>query len=152
MLTAQVEPYENCVLELKALYPAHWEELALDTEHEEAALAPLWKVYDERNAQGQLLLVTLRELGTMAGYFLGFIAPGLHYRNCLTYHGDIFRVLPEYRNRFGGLRMARCVIAECKRRGVKRMFVGEKLHMPSGRLFSALGFKPIEKTYSLWIE
>ncbi len=151
MITAQVEPYYLCLPELIEHYPGHWEELALDREHPEAVLDPMWDVYAQRDADGQLLLITLRDAGALVGYFLGFIAPGLHYRQCLTYHGDIFRVLPSHRGRFGGLRMGRALIAECKRRGVKRMFLGEKLHMPSGRLFAALGFRPVEQMHSLWI-
>lgn len=152
MITAQVEPYAACLPELKALYQDHWLELALDKEKPEAALDPMWDVYESRDAAGQLLLVTLRETGRLAGYFLGFIAPGLHYRRCLTYHLDIFRVTPDARGRMGGKRMVRALIAECKRRGVKRMFLAEKLHAPSGRLFEAFGFAPVEKTYSLWLE
>lgn len=151
MITAQVEPYAACLPELVRLYPEHWDELALDKGHPEAALDPMWDVYASRDAAGHLLLVTLREAGAMVGYFLGFIAPGLHYRQCLTYHMDIYRVSPAIRGRFGGKRLLRAVIAECKRRGVKRMFVGEKLHMPSGRLFASMGFEPVETTHSLWI-
>lgn len=151
MITAQVEPYAACLPELVAIYPGHWEEIALDRDKPEAALDPMWEVYAQRDADGQLLLVTLREAGELLGYFLGFKAPGLHYRRCLTYHSDIFYVVPKARRRFGGKRLLRAVIAECRRHGVKRMFVGEKLHKPSGRLFKAMGFEPVEMIHSLWI-
>ena len=151
MITAQVEPYAACVPEMAAIYPLHWEELALDKDKPEAALDPIWEIYAERDAAGQLLLVTLREAGRLIGYYLGFKAPGLHYRKCLTYHMDIFYVLPEARRRMGGKRLLRQVIAECKRVGVKRMFCGEKLHAPAGRLYEAMGFLPVERIHSLWI-
>lgn len=152
MITAQVEPYAACLAQLIALYPQHWEMLALDKDRPEAALDPMWEVYAERDAAGQVLLVTLRERGDLVGYFLGFIAPGLHYRRCLTYHMDIFYVVPSMRGRFGGKRLMRALMVECRRRGVKRMFVGEKLHQPAGRLFMAMGFVPVETTYSHWLE
>ncbi len=152
MITAQVEPYADCLAELVALYPQHWEDLALDKDKCEAALDPMWNIYGERDASGHVLLVTLRESGTLVGYFLGFVAPGLHYRRCLTYHMDIFYVVRSARGRFGGKRMMRVLISECRRRGVKRMFVGEKLHRPAGRLFVAMGFAPVETMYSLWLE
>ena len=151
MLTAQVEPYRAALPELQALYHEHWRELALDQEQPAAALDPAWAVYEQRDNAGELLLVTLREAGALVGYFLGFITPGLHYRQCLTYQMDIYRVLPGVRGRFGGKRLLRAVIAECKRRGVQRMFLGEKLHTPSGQLFRAFGFEPVETYYSLWI-
>jgi GNAT superfamily N-acetyltransferase len=151
MITAQVEQYSDALPELAPLYLDHWSELALDKEYQEAGLDPMWDIYEQRNADGQVLLVTLRDTGRMIGYFLGFVAPGLHYRKCLTYHSDIFRIVPEYRGRMGGKRMVRAVIAECKRRGVKRMFLGEKLHMPCAELFAAFGARPVERTHSLWL-
>jgi L-amino acid N-acyltransferase YncA len=151
VLTAQVEAYADCLRELQDAYMEHWRELALDRERPAAMLDPAWEVYQQRDDAGQLLLVTLRERGAMVGYFLGFITTGLHYRSCLTYQMDIYRVSPAVRGRFGGKRLLRAVIAECRRRGVHRMFLGEKLHMPSGRLFEAFGFEPVETYYSLWI-
>lgn len=151
MMTAQVEPYMAALPELVYLYPEHWEELALDKEYPEAALDPMWEVYEQRDRDGQVLLVTLREAGKMIGYFLGFIAPGLHYRKCLTCHGDIFRVVYEARGRMGGKRLMRAVLDECKRRGVSRVFLGEKLHAPCGELFAAFGAQPVERIHSLWI-
>ena len=150
-MTAQVEPYSACLAELTAIYPGHWQELALDREHSEAALDPVWEIYAQRDAAGELLLVTLREFGVLVGYFLGFIAPGLHYRRCLTYQMDIYYVAPHVRGRFGGKRLLRATMNECRRRGVKRMFVGEKLHSPSGRLFKAMGFEPADLYHSLWL-
>jgi L-amino acid N-acyltransferase YncA len=152
VLTAQVEAYAEAFQEVVQHYPSHWEEVALDTDKDEARLAPMWAIYDQRDAAGELLLVTLRETGRLVGYFLGFITPGLHYRHCLTFQMDIYWVHPSVRGRFGGKRLVRAVIAECRRRGVKRMFAGEKLHKPSGRLFEAFGFRPVETHYSLWLE
>lgn len=151
MLTAQVEPYADCLPELVALYPAHWRELALDQEKPEAALAPDYAGYAALDAQGQLMLVTLRDAGRMVGYWITLIRPHLHYSRCLTATMDIYRVLPEARGRFGGLRMARAVKRELIRRGVKRWFCGSKIHKDSGRLFKAIGMAPVETYYSMWL-
>ena len=150
-LSAQVEKYSDVLPELAPLYQDHWEELALDREHYEAALAPRWEDYRRMDAAGELLVVTLRERGVLAGYFLGLIRPHLHYGLCLTCTMDIYRVLPEYRGRHGGVRLFRAVEAECRRRGVKRMFMGSKLHKDTSRLFVALGFTPVEVYHSKWI-
>lgn len=151
-LSAQVERYSDVLPELAPLYPDHWAELALDTEYPEAALAPRWDQYLALEAAGELLVVTLRDLGTLAGYCLMVIRPHLHYEMCLTATTDIFRVLPQYRGRYGGARLFKAVEKECRRRGVKRMFVGSKLHRDSSRLFTSLGFKPIEIYHSKWLE
>jgi len=149
MLTAQVESLTERLEELKPLFPLHWEELALNKD--KVPLDPQYEVYLDRDRRGEVLLVTLRELGELKGYFVGFIAPGLHYRSCLTCTMDIFFVHPDVRCRFGGPRLFKAVKAELKRRGVQRWFVGSKNHKDASRLFEALGFDPVETYYSMWL-
>ena len=148
-LTAHVESLTERLEELKPLLPLHWEELALDKD--KVPLDPQYDVYLQRDAQGQVILVTLRQEGRLMGYFVGFIAPGLHYKTCLTCTLDIFYVHPDVRGRMGGVRLFKAVKAELQRRGVKRWFVGSKLHKDASRLFEALGFAPVETYYSMWI-
>lgn len=144
-LSAQVEPFGAALPEMLPHLPQHWEELALDKDS--VPLDPCWAVYANREAAGELLLVTLRERGRLIGYSWTFITPGLHYASTLTAIMDIFWIMPEYRGRLGGRRLFRAVEAELRRRGVKRWFVGSKLHKDSSRLFLALGFQPVE----LWL-
>lgn len=149
LFSAQVEPFMVGVEELKPLLPGHWEELALN--QDKTPLDPQWEAYAQREAAGQLLYVTLRQAGALKGYFIGFIAPGLHYRQCLTLTMDIYYTTPDVRGGTAGLRLMRAVMKEAKRRGVQRVFFGSKLHKDSGRLFEALGLKPVETYYSSWI-
>jgi L-amino acid N-acyltransferase YncA len=149
MLTAQVETVEGVLEEIKPLFADHWADLALDKD--KAPLDPQYEVYLAREARGETLVVTLREAGDVVGYFVGFVAPGLHYRQTLTFIMDIFWVRKDHRNRAGGLKMMRRLLSELKRRGVQRAFLGSKLHQDSGRLFQAFGFTPVETYYTLWI-
>lgn len=149
MITAQVEPYQECLHELMECYPAHWAELALNKD--KVPLDPQYDVYDARDDAGQLLLVTLRDAGRLVGYFIGFIAPGLHYRTCLTLTMDIFWTHPDIRGGFAGVKLFRTVEKEAKRRGVHRMFYGSKLHKDASRLFEFLKMEPVETYYSKWI-
>lgn len=149
MLTAHVENYADVIEELKPLYPAHWEELALNKEH--VPLAPMYEVYDAKDAAGEIMLVTLRSAGKLAGYFIGFIGPSLHYRTCVTLNLDIFRVLPEYRDGTAGLKLFKAAQAEAKRRAVQRMIVGSKCHKDASALFQRLGYEPLETFYSCWL-
>lgn len=151
MLSAQVEDYLEALPELLQVYPQHWEELALDREQPEARLDPDYDRYERLYASGELLLVTLRDRGELAGYFIGVISPGLHYKSCLTCLLDIFYVLPKFRGRHGGVRLFRAVKRELERRGVNRWFVGSKIHRDASRLFQVLGFKPVETYYSMWL-
>lgn len=149
MLTAQVEPFRPFVLEVQDLLPLHWEELALNKD--KVPLDPQYDQYLARDAAGQVLVVTLRDEGRLVGYFIGFIAPGLHYQTCLTLTMDIFWTHPDIRGGFAGVRIFRAVEKEAKRRGVHRMFYGSKLHKDASRLFDFLKMEPVETYYSKWI-
>lgn len=152
MLTTQVESLTEAYHsgELQSLLPIHWNKLALDKG--KVPLDPQYEIYLQKDAQGQVTYVTLRDAGRLVGYWIAFIAPGLHYKTCLTAMMDIWNLLPEYENGRAALILMRAVEREYKRRGVNRSHIGEKLHKPSGRLFKAFGYEPIETYYSKWIE
>lgn len=148
MITWQVEPFPAFLEEAKPLFPHHWDELALNKEH--VPLDPQYETYLERDRRGEVLVVAGRSAGDLVGYFVGFVAPGLHYRTCLTLTMDIFYVVPEHRGR-QGIALFRAVEAEAKRRGVQRMFVGSKLHADASWLFEKLRYTEVERYYSLWL-
>lgn len=149
MLTAQVEPWHPFIEEAQPLLPLHWAELALNKD--KVGLDPQWDIYDLRDQAGQILVVTLRKDGALVGYFIGFVAPGLHYKTCLTLTMDIYWTHPDIRGGTAGLRLFKAVEREAKRRGVHRIFYGSKNHKDSSRLFTALGFEPVETYHSKWI-
>lgn len=149
MITAQLEPWKTFIEEAQPLLPLHWEELALNKD--KVPLDPMYDVYDARNAVGQVMVVTLRDAGRLVGYFIGFLAPGLHYKTCFTLTMDIFWTHPDIRGGFAGVKLFREVEKQAKRRGVHRIFYGSKLHKDSSRLFEFLKFEPVERYYSKWI-
>lgn len=149
MITCHTESFEEQLPELKKLLPLHWQELALNKD--KVPLDPQYDIYIERERRGELLFMVMRDLGEMIGYFIGFIAPGLHYRTCLTCTMDIFYVHPDHRCRFGGPRLFKAVKQELIRRGVDRWFVGSKEHADASRLFEALRFDKVETYYSMWL-
>lgn len=148
VITWQVEPFPPFLEEAKALFPAHWEELALNKDT--VPLDPQYEIYLERDRRGEVVVIVGRSSGNLVGYFVGFIAPGLHYRTCLTLTMDIFYVVPQHRGR-QGLKLFRAVEAEAKRRGVQRMFVGSKLHADASWLFEKLGYQKVETYYSVML-
>ena len=147
--TFQVEPWATFIPEAKPLLPGHWEELALDKD--KVPLDPIYEIYDAKDRAGEVVVVTGRKDGALVAYFIGFIAPGLHYRTCLTCTMDIFYVLPEYRGENAGIYLFKAVEAECKRRGVQRLFVGSKLRKDCAFLFDKLGYTEVERYYSAWL-
>ncbi len=149
MITASVEPFSQHFDEFRQLTDDHWRKLALDQDR--VPLDPRWEIYFAKEQEGELLFVVLRDRGRMVGYWLAFIAPGLHYQTCLTAQMDIWNVLPEYENTMAALILMRAVEREYVRRGVNRSFAGEKLHRPCGRLYEAFGYEPVERYYSKMI-
>lgn len=151
MITAHLEKLSDRLAELKPILPVHWEELALDKD--KVPLDPQYDVYLAREAAGELMLMVLRDAGQMVGYFIGFVAPGMHYQTCLTLTMDIFYVHPEHRGSGGGVVLFEAVKHEAVRRGVQRWFVGSKLHakVHADALFLHMGFEPVETYYSLWL-
>lgn len=149
MITCHVESFEERIEELQSLLPLHYEELALN--QDKVPLSPQYNVYVEREQQGGLLFVTLRDAGELVGYFIGFIAPGLHYSTCLTCTMDIFYLRKDKRTGSAGVRMFRFVEQELRRRGVHRWFMGSKIHADASALFKRIGAAPVETYYSKWL-
>lgn len=146
-LTAQVEQYKEVLDDHgKALLKRHHAEIALD--QEEVRYDPDWARYEALDKLGQLSIVTLRNQGIIVGYCVMHVCPELHYRSTLTATMDIMWVAPEYRENMGGLRLMRAVHQELRRRGVKRVYMGSKLHKDISKLFTAMGYVPIELWFS----
>ena len=149
MITCHVESFEDRLDELKVLLPAHYKELAMN--QDKVPLSPRFGVYIEHERAGGLLFVTLRDAGELVGYFIGFIAPGLHYSTCLTCTMDIFYVRQDRRSGSSGVRLFRFVETELRRRRVQRWTMGSKIHADASALFKRIGAAPIETYYSKWL-
>lgn len=149
MITAQLESFTENLPALKPILPLHYAELALN--QDKVPLAPQFEVYEQRDAEGSLMFMVLRSAGEMIGYFIGFVAPGLHYQTCLTLTMDIFYVHPDHRGSGAGWQLFKAVEVEAKRRGVQRMFVGSKMHKDASWLFERLGYEPCEIYYTTWL-
>lgn len=149
MITVMPESFEQMLPELMPLLPLHYAELALN--QDKVPLSPQYNIYIDREREGQLLFMVMREAGEMIGYFIGFISPGLHYSTCLTCNMDIFYIHPDKRGHRYGKALFEAVEAENKRRGVQRWFVGSKCHKDASWLFQQLGFDRVEVYYSKWL-
>jgi len=149
MMTFAVESLTENLESLKPMFPLHWQELALNKD--QVPLDPQYDIYLARDARGEVMFIAGREAGEIMAYFVGFVAPGLHYKTCLTLTMDIFWVKPEYRGKSAGIRLFKTVEVEARRRGVQRMFMGSKLHKDAGWLFEKLDYRPVETYYSKFL-
>jgi len=157
MITAHIERLSDTLEELKPRFVPHYEELALDQDR--VPLDPVYELYLQREAAGEVLLAVLRDKGRLVAYFVGFVAPGMHYRTCLTLTMDIFWLDPEYRNEDSlskleahmlSLQLFEAVREEAKRRRVQRAFFGSKSHSDASAVFEALGAHEVERYHSVW--
>lgn len=149
MITFCVERLADELEYLKPHFPLHWAELALN--QDKVPLDPQYEVYLERENRGEVLFIAARCAGQIVGYFVGFVAPGLHYKTCLTLTMDIFWIAPEARQQGAGFHLFKAVEREAKQRGVQRMFVGSKLHKDASWLFEKLRYEEVERYYSHWL-
>ena len=124
MITAQLESFAERLDELKVLLPTHYLELALN--QDKVPLDPQYDIYIQREKLGELMFIALRESGALIGYFIGFVAPGLHYKTCLTLTMDIMYVHPGKRKSGGGNVLIDFVKQEAIRRGVQRVLQEQK--------------------------
>lgn len=148
-VTAQVENLTETLEELKPHFPAHHAELGLW--QDKMPLDPQYDIYLKHDEAGQALLVTLRADGKVVGYFVGFIAPGLHYQQTLTCKMDIVYIDPAYRSAGNGIALFETTKAALKRRGVKCWWVGSKNHKPIEAFFRAFGFTFEESYFAMWL-
>jgi len=157
VISACAERLSDCLEELKPLFDPHWNELALDKD--KVPLDPQYDVYLERENRGEVLCVIVRAVGRIVGYFVGFVAPGMHYKTCMTLIGDMFWLHPDFREEdsLGSLeREFVCdalfsqVKKEALNRGVQRVFYGSKLHKDVGAMFERMGLREVERYYSAY--
>lgn len=150
MITFAIERFPDVYGELEPLLARHYGEISTHKDHG-VPLEPMVDVYRSHDERGTLMMVIGREAGKIIAYFVCFIAPGLHYRSCLTCSPDIFFVAPDKRTGTTGVRMFRFVEKELVRRGVKRWAVGSKVQHDASALFRFLKFEPVETMYEKWL-
>jgi len=142
-----VEKFADSLEELKPLFFLCHDEIASD----KAALSPNYAAYLNLETLGSLLLVAAREAGELVGYYLGFVAPGLHYETVMTLTTGSFFLHPKARGKFAGVKLFRAVEAEARRRGVDRIFVGVKSHKDASAVLRRLDYGVTETYYGKWI-
>lgn len=151
MITFQVDSFEQCIPELREMFPVHHIELGLFRDR--MPLDPDYAEYVRRERAGELFLCSARRNGTMVAYYVAIVRPGFHYKSTLTGTADIYWVSPEMRGRGLALPLFKHVERELKRRGVKVWYSGGKFHNDLGtfKLHELLGFQAADKYYAKWI-
>ena len=150
MVKIAVENYDTMFEDVQAMFPLHWEELALYKD--KVPLNVNYPLYKQLDAEGKMLMVGARDEGRLIGYFFGIMTMHPHYMDQLVLKMDIFWLHPDYRGKgMTGVKLFRFVEAEAKRQGVHTLYYGSKLHRDCSKLFEFLRMEPVEVYYSKWI-
>lgn len=148
----RVESFVALLGESTPMVRRHYEAMSL---HREAgfALAPDMEKYLILEAGGKLVTLVLRDGSKAIGYWSMVIDTALHYRQVITSTMDLFWIEPEHRNAGNILALMRAAERECRSRGVRAWFGGEKLSIgkPLAPLYASLGFEPFERTWLKWL-
>lgn len=116
-LTIDQEPIADIIeSELWPLLVEHREELT--TNKALMKLAPDTARYRDLEAAGSLCgLVVRDEARAVAGYSVNFIAPHLHYSECVAAHNDVLFLRRDHRQGTLGLRLLRATEDACRAHG-----------------------------------
>ena len=149
MVTFAVEDWFDVKSQMEHLWPAHWEEVAINKD--KIPLDPDFDAYGAMASAGMLHIVVAREMGAVVGYHFTIVKPHLHYRRSLSGLTDIYYIAPQYRAGRIPLRLFEFVEKTLKARGVEKLFTGTKLSLDAGPLFEHMGWTETERLYTKFI-
>ena len=147
MITFRVERWRDFVIDGQHLFSKHWEDVALDRDKIDLSVDNA--KYEQLDDLGLLHIVTARKDGRLVGYFLGFLMIHPHYKEAgLMAVTDIYYLLPEARSGGTGAKLFIEVEKSLKERGVVKAYLSCKIHQDHTKLFTRLGWKPTDITFS----
>lgn len=147
MISFAVETWDQCVDEMRSLWPAHYEELSLDKER--IGLSCDEGKYRLGQQNGCLHIVTARKDGILIGYYYGMLMHHLHYRDAgLMCYSDVYFLKPEYRHGNIGVRFLAAIMDSLKRAGVVKLYISTKIHQDHGELFESMGMKCSDRIFT----
>ncbi|MGD0511266.1 MAG: GNAT family N-acetyltransferase [Candidatus Micrarchaeaceae archaeon] len=146
-LTFKVEKWSDVVAEMRALWPLHWEELALDKDIIKHDMDE--ERYRHMESVDMLHIVTARADGILVGYIICFIVTHFHYKSSgFMALADMYYVLPAYRIGGCGAKLFIFMESSLRERGVVRAHMSCKVHQDHQALFEHLGWEFTDKTFS----
>jgi N-acetylglutamate synthase-like GNAT family acetyltransferase len=146
LISYQVEPYDDCIAEIDAILPDHWQEIALNKDS--VQLDKDEESYRILADNDQLHIVTVRKSGELVGYIAGIIKTHLHYKSTLHCFTDVFYLKPECRKGMIGVKLFQVYQKTLKARGVKKAFIASKCHLDMSKLFDRFGWHRTEVVYT----
>jgi len=135
--------------ELKTFFAIQWEETIFPDAKEQ--LNPDLDLYLNAEENNLLIFLSLKDKGKLVGYFLGFKTKATHSKDETYVMQDSIFIHPDYRSKGGGIRLIKQLEEECKKMGVARILLCERVNNPIGKIFERVGYAPSEIYYSKYI-
>lgn len=148
-ITYQQEFLLTCRKEAEVLIKEHWEEVAVNKE--KIKLNPDWEAYEDLEKVGRIKIFTARDDEKLIGYFVVFVGRNIHYKDHIFATNDIIFITEKYRKGFLGAKLIKFAKKCLQEDGVSVLNINTKVHKPFDLLMERLGFKLIERVYSIYL-
>lgn len=145
----KVEHLSECLDEIKPLLTTHYEEVAMYQNNID--LNPNYDKYLELEKADMLSVITVRDDGTLVGYFISFLLPHIHYQDHIFAVNDILFIDKDYRRAEVGLGMFQFAEEVLKDLGVSVMSIHMKTAIPFDSLCEGLSYDYAERSYTKYI-
>ena len=146
MLELSVEKWSDAIEEMKAHFPEHWEEVAVNKDR--VKLAMDYERYAQIEAAGMIHLIVARAAGKIVGYFCLILNRHLHYKNDLMAMSDFYYITPTARTSRNAIQMFEFAENTLRERGVSVISATTKVHKDKSEFLDYMGWKWTEKQYS----
>ena len=139
-----VERFRDVYAEAQPLMTAHWEEIAKNKQL--LHLNPNEKLYAQMAAN--LVLVTARDAGKLAGYFLWVLVNHPHCADVRTAEEDLHYLRPEYRRGLTGYLFLKFASQAAIDAGAQLLIMREKVGHEHRAVMQRLNFAPTDIVYT----
>lgn len=145
MIKYSEERLDDIISEIGGLLILHKQELRGD----QFKLDVNWSMYKNLESKNMLHITTVRNDELLVGYCVFVLTHLAHYQNEKVANNDVFFLHKDYRKGLAGYKLLKKSIDFIKKRGVNIILMTVKLSKDYPQIFKRLGFKPIEKVYSM---
>lgn len=143
------EFFDDVRVEIESLIKLHWDMIALNKE--KIKLNPDWDRYASLEGAGHLRIFTVRDEGTLVGYFVVIVGPSLHYKDHLFAENDVLFLHPEWRKGLAGVRLIKFAESHLRSDGVSVLHINTKGHASFSPVLDRIGYREIEKNYAKYL-
>lgn len=143
-ITFQEEPGSRFIPDLKDLLPAHWREAG--RHHDRVPMAVDWEGYLRAEAQGNTLVVTVRDDHRLVGYTVFVLSNHPNYKTSRFANVMVYYVRPDYRRRGFLRRMIEIAEPNLWARGCVRIYPRSKTAEIDAML-EDMGYTAVERTF-----